>query len=89
MLNALLQSAPWWAWAGFHLLVFVMLALDLGVFNRRVHAPSMREAAAWSVVWVTLALLFNAAIFYFEGPRVGAEWFTGYVLEKSLSVDNL
>ena len=89
MLNALLQSAPWWAWAGFHLLVFVMLALDLGVFNRRVHAPSMREAAAWSVVWVTLALLFNAAIFYFEGPRVGTEWFTGYVLEKSLSVDNL
>ena len=89
MLHAMLQSAPCWAWVGFHLLVFLMLALDLGVFNRKVHAPSMREAALWSAVWIGLSLAFNGVIFYSKGAVVGAEWFTGYVLEKSLSVDNL
>jgi tellurite resistance protein TerC len=87
--DALLQAAPWWAWVGFHAFVFMMLALDLGVFNRRVHAPSVREAAAWSAAWITLALLFNGLIFQGEGTQKGLEWFTGYVLEKSLSVDNL
>ncbi|HLP31623.1 MAG TPA: TerC/Alx family metal homeostasis membrane protein, partial [Geothrix sp.] len=89
MVDALLQAAPWWAWAGFHAFVFLMLALDLGVFNRRIHAPSVREAAIWSTVWITLALLFNALIFQAEGAQKGLEWLTGYVLEKSLSVDNL
>ena len=89
LLNTLLQSAPCWAWIGFHLLVFAMLALDLGVFNRRVHAPSMREAAIWSAVWIALSLAFNGAVFYAYGVQRGTEWFTGYVLEKSLSVDNL
>jgi len=89
LLDALLQAAPWWAWVGFHAFVFLMLALDLGVFNRRVHAPSVREAAIWSGVWITLALLFSVLIFQAEGPQKGLEWLTGYVLEKSLSVDNL
>ena len=99
MLSALLHSAPLWAWVGFHLLVFVMLALDLGVFNRKAHAPSFREAAVWSAVWIGLALVFNAAVFlgYFapvdgtpyNATLKGTEWLTGYVLEKSLSVDNL
>ena len=89
MLNTLLQSAPWWAWLGFHLLVFLMLALDLGVFNRRVHAPGFREAALWSAAWISMALVFNGVIFRFEGTEKGLEWFTGYLLEKSLSVDNL
>ncbi|MBK9797465.1 MAG: TerC family protein [Holophagaceae bacterium] len=89
MVDALLQAAPWWAWAGFHAFVFLMLALDLGVFNRRVHAPTVREAATWSAVWIGLALVFNALIFQAEGPQKGLEWLTGYVLEKSLSVDNL
>ena len=89
MVDALLQAAPWWAWAGFHAFVFMMLALDLGVFNRRIHAPSVREAAIWSAVWIGLALLFNALIFQAEGTQKGLEWLTGYVLEKSLSVDNL
>lgn len=89
MVDALLQAAPWWAWAGFHAFVFMMLALDLGVFNRKVHAPSVREAAIWSSVWICLALIFNALIFQAEGTQKGLEWFTGYVLEKSLSVDNL
>jgi tellurite resistance protein TerC len=89
LVDALLQAAPWWAWVGFHAFVFMMLALDLGIFNRRVHAPSMREAGIWSVVWITLALIFNGLIFQAEGTQKGLEWFTGYVLEKSLSVDNL
>ena len=89
MVDALLQAAPWWAWVGFHAFVFMMLALDLGVFNRRVHAPTMREAGIWSAVWITLALIFNGLIFQAEGTQKGLEWFTGYVLEKSLSVDNL
>ena len=89
MLEALLQAAPWWAWVGFHAFVFLMLALDLGVFNRRVHAPSIREAAIWSAVWIALALIFNGLIFQAEGNQKGLEWLTGYVLEKSLSVDNL
>ena len=89
MLHAMLLSAPCWAWVGFHLLVFLMLALDLGVFNRRVHAPSIRESALWSAVWIALSLAFNAVVFHFKGSVAGAEWFTGYVLEKSLSVDNL
>jgi tellurite resistance protein TerC len=89
LVDALLQAAPWWAWVGFHAFVFMMLALDLGVFNRRTHAPSVREAAIWSAVWIALALLFNGLIFRGEGTQKGLEWFTGYVLEKSLSVDNL
>lgn len=99
MFDALIHSAPMWAWVGFHILVIMMLALDLGVFNRKVHAPSFKEAAAWSAVWIGLALLFNAAVFmgYFhptdgtpyDATLKGTEWFTGYVLEKSLSVDNL
>jgi tellurite resistance protein TerC len=89
LVDALLQAAPWWAWAGFHAFVFTMLALDLGVFNRKVHAPSVREAAIWSGVWIGLALIFNALIFQAEGAQKGLEWLTGYVLEKSLSVDNL
>lgn len=89
MFDALLQAAPWWAWVGFHAFVFMMLALDLGVFNRRVHAPTVREAAIWCTVWIALALLFNGLIFRGEGTQKGLEWFTGYVLEKSLSVDNL
>ena len=89
MIHALSQAAPWWAWLGFHLLVFAMLALDLGVFNRKAHAPSVKEAAAWSVAWIALALIFNAVIFKVEGPKPGLEFFTAWVLEKSLSVDNL
>jgi tellurite resistance protein TerC len=89
LIHALLQAAPWWAWLGFHLLIFLMLALDLGVFNRRAHAPSVRESAIWSAVWILLSLAFNLLIFKTEGSQKGLEFLTGYVLEKSLSVDNL
>jgi len=89
LFGLLLQSAPLWAWFGFIALVVLMLALDLGIFNRKVHVPSFREAAVWSCVWIALALVFNAAVWRFMGAFKGVEWFTGYVLEKSLSVDNL
>jgi tellurite resistance protein TerC len=89
LVQALLNSAPWWAWLGFHLLVFLMLALDLGIFNRDSHAPSAREAGLWSLVWISLALLFNGVVWYSEGGLKAAEFLTGYLLEKSLSVDNL
>ncbi len=89
MIQIILGAAPWWAWLGFHVFVFAMLALDLKVFNQQAHAPSVKEAAAWSAVWITLALIFNAMIFKAKGPQQGLEWLTAYLLEKSLSVDNL
>ncbi len=66
-----------------------MLALDLGVFNRKAHTVSVREAGAWTSVWVSLALLFNVALYFIYGPQVGLEFLTGYLIEYSLSVDNI
>lgn len=78
-----------WLWIVFSAAVAVMLALDLGVFHRKAHAVSKREALRWSVVWVTLALLFAAGVWVVLGPAKGLEFLTGYAIEKSLSVDNL
>ena len=78
-----------WLWVGFNAAVLVMLALDLGVFHRKAHEVSLREAAAWSGVWVSLAMLFNAGIWYFAGPQPALEFLTGYLVEKSLAVDNI
>ncbi len=76
-------------WLAFGLLVAVMLSIDLGVFNRNSHEISLREAFAWSIVWVTLSLLFNAGIYFKLGETKALEFLTGYIIEKSLSVDNL
>jgi tellurite resistance protein TerC len=78
-------------WGGFTLFILVMLALDLGVFQRRPHVVTMREAMAWFGVWVGLALIFNAGICLFHERRVeaGLEFFTGFLVEKSLSIDNV
>ncbi len=76
-------------WAGFIVFVIAMLALDLGVFHRKSHAVGFKEAAVWSGVWVTLALLFNAGIWWRFGAQPGIEFLTGYLIEKSLSVDNI
>ncbi|HUP66269.1 MAG TPA: TerC family protein [Thermoanaerobaculia bacterium] len=76
-------------WIIFTAAVLGVLALDLGVFHRKSHAVSVREATIWSIVWITLALLFNAGIYYFQGPERGLEFLTGYIIEKSLSVDNI
>jgi tellurite resistance protein TerC len=76
-------------WGGFLLFVVVMLALDLGVFNRRQHVVKVKEALAWSAVWITLALIFGVGVYYTMGQQKALEYFTGYVVEKSLSIDNL
>jgi tellurite resistance protein TerC len=78
-----------WIWAGFVAFVLAMLALDLGVFQRRAHAVSMREAGIWSAVWISLALVFNGIIYLWRGPVPAMEFFGGYLMEKALSVDNL
>ncbi|MGH9788195.1 MAG: TerC family protein [Candidatus Acidiferrales bacterium] len=80
---------PWWHYALFILFVLFMLAIDLGLFHRRAHTVSRREALAWSMVWIALSLLFNAGVWYFEGITKAGEFLAGYLVEKSLSLDNL
>ncbi|MBP7589784.1 MAG: TerC family protein [Thermoanaerobaculia bacterium] len=84
-----MESTSLWLWAGFNLFVLVMLAIDLGVFHRQAHAVSLREASIWSAVWIALALVFNLGVWKFLGPQPGVEFLTGYLIEKSLSVDNI
>jgi tellurite resistance protein TerC len=84
-------------WIGFNVFVLAMLALDLGVFHRKSHEVGFKEAIAWSVVWISLALLFNLGLYLgwvggygaADRGRVAVEFFTGYLIEKSLSVDNV
>jgi tellurite resistance protein TerC len=76
-------------WGFFFALILGMLALDLGVFNRREHRVGLREALVWSVVWTIVALLFNLWIYYRFGSRIGLEFLTGYIIERSLSFDNI
>jgi len=83
------MNTPFFIWAGFGVFVLAMLALDLGVFNRKSHQASMTEALTWSGVWILLALLFNAGVWYWRGGAKGLEFLTGYLVELSLSVDNL
>lgn len=78
-----------WLWVGFNAFVLVMLALDLGVFHRKCHTVTLRESLTWTAVWVALALVFNAGLWHYRGGDVALEFFTGYVIEKSLSVDNI
>ena len=66
-----------------------MLALDLGVINKHDHEVSIKESLIWTAIWVALAMLFNAGIYYYMGHKEASEFLTGYVLEKSLSVDNI
>ncbi len=76
-------------WVVFNIFVLGMLALDLGVFHRKAHVIKIKEALVWSAVWVTLALLFNLGIYFWRGPETALEFLTGYLIEKSLSVDNI
>ena len=76
-------------WVGFIAFVLAMLALDLGVFHRKTHAVTTREALGWTGVWVGLALLFNVGVYVWFGPERALEFLTGYLIEKALSVDNL
>jgi len=76
-------------WIGFNLFVLLMLAIDLGIFHRKAHVVSVKEAGIWSVVWISLAMLFNIGLYFWVGSEVALQFFTGYVIEKSLSVDNI
>lgn len=87
----------WWFYGIFLLFVFFMLALDLGIFNRKAHVVSFKEATVWSIVWIVLALVFNFIFYQYSLSKFGAdaagqvalEFLTGYVIEYSLSVDNI
>ncbi len=76
-------------WLSFSLFVIGMLALDLGVFHRKSHAVSVKEALTWTVVWITLSMLFNLFVYYYFGKEKALEFFTAYLVEKSLSIDNI
>jgi TerC family integral membrane protein len=83
------MTAQTMMWLGFAVLMTIMFALDMGVFNRKSHEIKFREALTWTLVWVSLAFAFNAGVYYFMGPTKALEFFTGYLIEESLSVDNL
>ena len=76
-------------WIGFHVFVFIMLALDLGVFNRHAHKVPVKEAVFWTIIWISLALIFNLFVYFEFGKIKALEFLTGYVIEYSLSVDNI
>ncbi len=76
-------------WISFIAVVVILLALDLGIFHRRAHAVSLREATAWSIFWVILSVLFGLWISIHFGKQYGLEFFAGYLIEKALSVDNI
>jgi tellurite resistance protein TerC len=76
-------------WIFFNLFVLAMLALDLGVFHKKSHEVSVREALSWTCLWITLAMLFNLFVYYYFDKDKALEFFTGYLIEKSLSVDNI
>ena len=76
-------------WALFLAFIAGMLALDLGVFHRNAHEVHRREALAWSAAWIGLAIVFNAGVYLFRGSDAGLEWTTGYLVEKTLSIDNV
>jgi tellurite resistance protein TerC len=78
-----------WLWVGFSFFVLTMLSLDLGLFNRKAHTIKYREAWIWTGVWVTLAMAFAFLVFRYQGSQRGFEFLTGYLIELSLSVDNL
>jgi len=95
----MLLEGTTWLWIGFNLFVLLMLALDLGVFHRKSHVISSKEAITWTLVWISLSLAFNAVIYYFwdqmspdsiySNREAALAFFTGYLIEKSLSVDNI
>lgn len=76
-------------WIAFNFFVVIMLALDLGVFHRKAHVIQIKESLLWSSIWVALALLFNLGIYFWQGSEAALEFLTGYLIERSLSIDNI
>jgi tellurite resistance protein TerC len=83
------MTERYYFWIGFHIFVFIMLALDLGVFHKNTHKVQVKEAVLWTIVWISLAMLFNLFVFFEFGKTRALEFLTGYVIEYSLSVDNI
>ncbi len=83
------MTAPWYFWLLFNFFILVMLAIDLGILHRHAHVVGLKEAFTWTIVWVVLALLFNLWIYFHAGVKPALEFLTGYLIEKSLSVDNV
>jgi tellurite resistance protein TerC len=84
-----IMELPLWAWIAFLSFIVLMLALDLGVFRRKSHEVSMKEAVIWCVVWFSLAMVFNFIVYQWQGKEVALQFFTGYLVEICLSVDNV
>lgn len=84
-----MDHLPLWAWGAFLLFIVGMLALDLGVFRKKSHSIGMKEALGWCAVWLTLAMAFNALVWKWLGPQTALEFFTGYLIEICLSIDNV
>src|SRR5262249_24134850 len=90
-------SQYWWSFAVFTGFVLLLLGIDLGIFHRRAHVVSFRESVLWSAVWVALPMAFNLAVYGYTaalhghetGSRVAFEFLTGYIVEKSLAIDNI
>ncbi len=82
-------EVPLWGWFAFIGLILVLLALDLGVFHRKAHVVEMKEAGLWIAFWVSLSLLFGIFLWFIEGHEAGLQYFTGYLIELSLSADNM
>ncbi|HKK46718.1 MAG TPA: TerC family protein, partial [Balneolaceae bacterium] len=76
-------------WAAFNVFIIVMLIIDLTVFHRKSHEEGIKEALMWTGFWIALAVLFGIGIYYFMGPHSALDYYTGYLIEKSLSVDNI
>ncbi len=76
-------------WGGFNVLILILLALDLGIFHRKDHKITMKESLVWSVIWIIVALIFNVFVYFWKGGTTALEFFTGYFIERSLSIDNL
>ncbi len=83
------MSSQVWMWVAFNVFVLAMLAVDLGVVHRRAHEVTLKEALVWSGIWIALALLFALGVYVWYGSQPALEFLTGYLIEKSLSVDNI
>lgn len=84
-----METLPLWAWAAFLTFIATMLALDLGLFHRKSHTIGMKEALGWCGVWFSLAMTFNVVVWFWLGRQAGLEFFTGYLIEICLSIDNV
>lgn len=83
------MAHSWTWWIGFHVLILILVALDLGVLHRKSHVISIREALIWSMGWIFISLMFNVVVYFRFGYDSALEFLTGYLIEKSLSVDNI